>query len=152
MVVAVAWLFCQAAECFQAKDRPIGRTRHMSTSSAQKCDHLSGSSSVQTRRALADLGLLCQGLRTSPTMTCLLSRQSWRLTPTSSPSWSNPSRYPPPPFPWTSPRLLIHSPTVQPLRVVQPGAVCEVGGSTPDLSYGDLGISLGGGQTEEFVH
>jgi len=31
---------------------------------------------------------------------------------------------------------------------VQPDAVCEVGGSTPDLSYGDLGIFLGGGQTE----
>jgi len=26
---------------------------------------------------------------------------------------------------------------------VQPDAVCEVGGSTPDLSHGDLGISLG---------
>jgi len=23
---------------------------------------------------------------------------------------------------------------------------------TPDLSYGDLGIFLGGGQTEKFVH
>jgi len=44
------------------------------------------------------------------------------------------------------------SPTVQPLRVVQPDAVCEVGGSTPGLSHGDLGIFLGGGQTEEFVH
>jgi len=43
-------------------------------------------------------------------------------------------------------------PTVQPLRVVQPDAVCEVGGSTPGLSHGDLGIFLGGGQTEEFVH
>jgi len=31
-------------------------------------------------------------------------------------------------------------------------AVCEVGGSTPDLSHGDLGIFLGGGQTEKFVH
>jgi len=31
---------------------------------------------------------------------------------------------------------------------VQPDAVCEVGGSTPDHSYGDLGIFLGGGQTE----
>jgi len=40
------------------------------------------------------------------------------------------------------------SPTVQPLRVVQPDAVCEVGGSTPELSYGDRGIFLGGGQTE----
>jgi len=39
-------------------------------------------------------------------------------------------------------------PTVQPLRVVQPDAVCEVGGWTPDLSYGDLGIFLGGGQIE----
>jgi len=37
-------------------------------------------------------------------------------------------------------------------RVVQPDAVCEVGGSTPGLSHGDLGIFLGGGQTEEFVH
>jgi len=44
------------------------------------------------------------------------------------------------------------TPTVQPLRVVQPDAVCEVGGSTPGLSLGDLGIFLGGGQTEEFVH
>jgi len=44
------------------------------------------------------------------------------------------------------------SPTVQPLRVVQPDAVCEVGGSTPGLSHGDLGIFLGGGQSEEFVH
>jgi len=43
-------------------------------------------------------------------------------------------------------------PTVQPLRVVQPAAVCVVGGSTPDLSYEDLGIFLGGGQTEKFVH
>jgi len=43
-------------------------------------------------------------------------------------------------------------PTVQPLRVVQPDAVCEVGGSTPGLSHGDLGSFLGGGQTEEFVH
>jgi len=43
------------------------------------------------------------------------------------------------------------SPTVQPLWVVQPDAVCEVGGLTPDLSYGDLGIFLGGGQTEKFV-
>jgi len=43
-------------------------------------------------------------------------------------------------------------PTAQPLRVVQPDAVCEVGGSTPGLSHGDLGIFLGGGQTEEFVH
>jgi len=33
--------------------------------------------------------------------------------------------------------------TVQPLWVVQPDGVCEVGGSTPGLSYGDLGISLG---------
>jgi len=38
------------------------------------------------------------------------------------------------------------------LLVVQPDAVCEVGGSTPGLSHGDLGIFLGGGQTEEFVH
>jgi len=30
--------------------------------------------------------------------------------------------------------------------LVQPDAVCEVGGSTPGLSYGDLGIFLGGGQ------
>jgi len=43
-------------------------------------------------------------------------------------------------------------PTVQPLWVVQPDAVCDVGGSTPDLSYGDLGVFLGGGQTEKFVH
>jgi len=28
----------------------------------------------------------------------------------------------------------------------QPDAVCEVGGSTPDLSYGNLEIFLGGGQ------
>jgi len=35
---------------------------------------------------------------------------------------------------------------------VQPDTVCEVGGSTPGLSPGDLGIFLGGGQTEEFVH
>jgi len=42
--------------------------------------------------------------------------------------------------------------SVQPLRVVQPDAVCEVGGSTPGLSHGDLGICLGGGQAEEFVH
>jgi len=34
----------------------------------------------------------------------------------------------------------------------QPDTVCEVGGSTPDLSYGDLGIFLGGGQTEKLVH
>jgi len=40
----------------------------------------------------------------------------------------------------------------QPLWVVQPDAVCEVGGSTPGISHGDLGIFLGGGQTEEFVH
>jgi len=44
------------------------------------------------------------------------------------------------------------APTVQPLRVVQPDAVCEVGGSTPDLSYGDLGISPGGGHPEKIVH
>jgi len=31
-------------------------------------------------------------------------------------------------------------------------AVCEVGGSTPGLSHGDLGIFLGAGQTEKFVH
>jgi len=43
-------------------------------------------------------------------------------------------------------------PTVQPLRVVRPDAVCEVGGSTPDLSYGDLGISPGGGHPEKLVH
>jgi len=43
-------------------------------------------------------------------------------------------------------------PTVQPLRVVQPDAVCEVGGSTPDLPYGDLGIFPGRGQTEKSVH
>jgi len=42
--------------------------------------------------------------------------------------------------------------TVQPLRVVQPDAVCEVGGSAPALSHGDLGIIPGGGQTEKFVH
>jgi len=42
-------------------------------------------------------------------------------------------------------------PTVEPSRVVQPDSVCEVGGSTPGLSHGDLGIFLGGGQTEEFV-
>jgi len=36
------------------------------------------------------------------------------------------------------------SSTVQPLRVVQPDAVCEVGGSTPDLSHGGTwGFSLG---------
>jgi len=28
-------------------------------------------------------------------------------------------------------------------RVVQPDAVCEVGGSTPGLPHGDVGISLG---------
>jgi len=38
---------------------------------------------------------------------------------------------------------IILPPTVQRLQAVQPDAVCEVGGSTPDLSYGDLGISLG---------
>jgi len=43
-------------------------------------------------------------------------------------------------------------PTGQPLWVVQPDAVCEVGGLTPDLSHGDLGVLLGGGQTEKFVH
>jgi len=43
-------------------------------------------------------------------------------------------------------------PTVQPLRVVRPDAVCEVGGSTPDLSYGDLGIFPGGGHPEKHVH
>jgi len=43
-------------------------------------------------------------------------------------------------------------PTIQPSRVVQPDAVGGVGGSTPGLSYGNLGIFLGGGQTEEFVH
>jgi len=48
--------------------------------------------------------------------------------------------------------VVVWEPTVQPLRVVQPDAVCEVGGSTPGLSHGDLGIFLGGGQTEEFVH
>jgi len=48
--------------------------------------------------------------------------------------------------------LLDLLPTVKPLRVVQPDAVCGVGGSTPGLSHGDLGIFLGGGQTEEFVH
>jgi len=42
--------------------------------------------------------------------------------------------------------------TVQPLWVVQPDAVSEVGGSTPDLAYGDLGILSGGGQIEKFVH
>jgi len=31
-------------------------------------------------------------------------------------------------------------------------AVCEVGDSTPDLSYGDLGTSPGGGQTDKIVH
>jgi len=36
-------------------------------------------------------------------------------------------------------------------RVVQPDAVCEVGGSTPDLSYGDLGIFLGGGHCSTFT-
>jgi len=36
--------------------------------------------------------------------------------------------------------LLLYLPIVQPLRVVQPDAVCEVGGSTPDVSYGDLGV------------
>jgi len=51
-----------------------------------------------------------------------------------------------------SSQLLSAQPTVQPLRVVQPDAVCEVGGSTPGLSHGDLGIFLGGCQTEEFVH
>jgi len=50
------------------------------------------------------------------------------------------------------PIIHLYIPTVQPLRVVQPDAVCEVGGSTPGLSHGDLGIFLGGGQTEEFVH
>jgi len=35
---------------------------------------------------------------------------------------------------------------------VQPDTVCKVGGSTPDLSYGDLGILPGGGQTEEIIH
>jgi len=44
------------------------------------------------------------------------------------------------------------SPTVQPSWVVQPDAVCEVGGLTPDLSYGDLGIFLGDDQIEKFVH
>jgi len=43
-------------------------------------------------------------------------------------------------------------PTVQPLRVVQPDAVCEDGGSTPDRSHGDLGTFLGGGPTEKSVH
>jgi len=47
-------------------------------------------------------------------------------------------RYPPPP--------------VQPSRIVQPDAVCEVGSSTPDLSYGDLGIFPGGRRTEKIVH
>jgi len=46
----------------------------------------------------------------------------------------------------------VMKPTVQPLRVVRPDAVCEVGGSTPDLSYGDLGISPGGGHPEKLVH
>jgi len=41
------------------------------------------------------------------------------------------------------------APTVQPLRVVQPDAVCEVGGSTPGLSHGDLAIFLGGGPNRE---
>jgi len=40
---------------------------------------------------------------------------------------------------------------VRPLRVAQPDAVCEVGGSTPGLSYGDLGNLPGGGQTEKNV-
>jgi len=43
-------------------------------------------------------------------------------------------------------RFTATSATVQPVRVVQPDAVCEVGGSTPGLSHGDLGVFLGGGQ------
>jgi len=34
---------------------------------------------------------------------------------------------------------------------VQPDAVCEVGGSTPGLSHGDLGIFLGGGQRNLYI-
>jgi len=42
--------------------------------------------------------------------------------------------------------MVVPLPTVQPLRVVRPDAVCEVGGEVPGLSHGDLGIFLGGGQ------
>jgi len=52
----------------------------------------------------------------------------------------------PPPF-WYWPP----TPTVQPLRVVQPDEVCEVGSSTPGLSHGDLGTFPGGGPTEKIV-
>jgi len=38
------------------------------------------------------------------------------------------------------------------LANVQPDTVCEVGGSTPDLSYGDLGILPGGCRTEKILH
>jgi len=43
-------------------------------------------------------------------------------------------------------------PTVQPSWVVQPDAVCEVGGWTPDLSCGNWVVLPGGGQTEKIVH
>jgi len=65
----------------------------------------------------------------------------------------NSRNMPPPPLPLPPPSThKVALPTVQPLRVVQPDAVCEVGGSTPDLSHGDLGTFLGGGQTEKSVH
>jgi len=43
-------------------------------------------------------------------------------------------------------------PTVQPLRVEQPDAVCEVGESNHDRPYGHLALFPGGGQTEKVVH
>jgi len=43
-------------------------------------------------------------------------------------------------------------PTGQPLRAVQPDAVCEVGGLTCGLSYGVLGSLPWGGPNREIVH
>jgi len=81
----------------------------------------------------AEMGLSTLPL-THPRLLCLISAAHWL----------------PPPLP--SPSTRVKSSSVQPVRVVQPDAVCEVGGSTSGLSHGDLGIFLGGGQTEEFAH
>jgi len=51
------------------------------------------------------------------------------------------------PVGWVSPQ--IRFPTVQPLRGVQPDAVCGVGSSIPDLSFRDLGISPWGRPNRE---
>jgi len=52
-----------------------------------------------------------------------------------------------------SSNLVVHSWSLEALRhmLVQSDAVCELGGSAPDLSYGDLGIVPEGDQTERTV-